>query len=51
MINDVNQIENLILDITSVIDRHLNIYLIGGGAMMFLGSKEYTKDLDLVVTC
>jgi hypothetical protein len=31
------------------LERPLNIYVIGGGAMAFRGDKDSTKDLDLVV--
>ena len=50
MIEDIKQILELMGEMSSVIDRHVCIYLIGGGAMMFLGAKKYTKDLDFVVS-
>ena len=33
-----------------MLDAHVDLYMIGGGAMMFLGSKGYTKDLDIIVS-
>ena len=50
MIDDTKRIGNLMQEISEVIPHHIDIYLIGGGAMMYLGSKQYTKDLDLVVS-
>jgi hypothetical protein len=49
MIDDTIRIEELIQEISKSIDQHVDLYMIGGGAMMYLGSKRYTKDLDLVV--
>ena len=48
MIDDIDDIMVLLDEISSTIDGYTDIYVIGGGAMMFMGSKEYTKDLDLV---
>lgn len=50
MIDNTNKIEHLMEELSVAIERPLDIYLIGGGAMMFLGMKGYTKDLDLVVS-
>ena len=50
MIEDIDSIHALLDEMSSVIDMHLDLFLIGGGAMMFMGSKEYTKDLDFVVS-
>ena len=50
MIGDIIEIEQLMEELSEAVDGHTNIYLIGGGAMMFLGMKGYTKDLDLVVS-
>ena len=50
MIDDIGSIIELLDEMSSVLDGHVDIYMIGGGAMMFLGSKGYTKDLDLVVS-
>ena len=49
MIDNTGQIESLIKELSTISPNHVDIYLIGGGAMMFLGSKQYTKDLDFVV--
>lgn len=48
MIVDTKQIILLLDELSSVIKGHVDLYMIGGGAMMFLGSKQFTKDLDLV---
>ena len=50
MIDDIWYLYTLIDEMSSVTEGHADLYLIGGGAMMFLGSKEYTKDIDLVVS-
>ena len=50
MIADTEQIISLLDELSSVIKGHVDLYMIGGGAMMFLGSKQFTKDLDWV-TC
>jgi len=49
MIDDALSIEELMKEVSETIRSHVDLYLIGGGAMMCLGSKSYTKDLDLVV--
>lgn len=49
MITDVAEIENLIDEIAAEEDEPLNMFLIGGGAMMYMGCKYNTKDMDLVV--
>ena len=43
------EIERLISEISERIGSPADIYMIGGGAMMYLGRKFYTKDVDLVV--
>ena len=50
MIDDHDSIIRLLDEVSSVLDVHVDLYMIGGGAMMFLGSKGYTKDLDVVVS-
>lgn len=49
MIDDALSIEELMKEVSETICSHVDLYLIGGGAMMYLGSKSYTKDLDVVV--
>lgn len=49
MIDDALSIEELMKEVSETIRSHVDLYLIGGGAMMYLGSKSYTKDLDVVV--
>ena len=49
MIDELGHLLTLLDELSSVIEGHVDLFLIGGGAMMFLGSKEYTKDIDLVV--
>ena len=49
MIENTSQIEKLIRDIDSFIDHPVDIYLIGGGAMLYNKSKKKTKDVDFVV--
>ena len=46
----VNNQKNLLIEIGNKLSRELTIYAIGGTAMMFLGFKEATKDIDLVFT-
>lgn len=36
-------------ELSSKVGSNQDLYLIGGGAMMFMGSKAATKDVDLVV--
>ena len=43
-------IEEELREIGEGIDGSLRVYLIGGGAMSFLGLKDATKDIDIVVT-
>ena len=49
MITHKSQITDLLSELSSSLDTSTTVYLIGGGAMMFLSTKESTKDLDLVV--
>ncbi len=48
-IEQKNQIEGLISEISEIVSSPTEIYMIGGGAMMYLGRKFFTKDMDLVV--
>ncbi len=49
MISVDNQ-KNLFIEIGNKLSKSITIYAIGGTAMMFLGFKEATKDIDLVFT-
>jgi hypothetical protein len=42
--------QNLFIEIAKKLPREITAYAIGGTAMMFLGFKESTKDIDLVFT-
>jgi hypothetical protein len=42
--------QNLFIEIARKLPREITAYAIGGTAMMFLGFKESTKDIDLVFT-
>lgn len=47
--DSLNQMERLLEGMAENIDGDVDLYMIGGGAMMYLGGKLQTKDLDLVV--
>ncbi len=47
MINIKDQ-ENLFTEAGKMLKKRIECFAIGGTAMMFLGLKEYTKDIDLV---
>lgn len=49
MINDIDDIIRLFDEIDKTLDCEVNMYLIGGGAMMFNDDKAFTKDLDIIV--
>ena len=40
--------QNLLIQIANKIEKEMTVYAIGGTAMMFLGFKEATQDVDLV---
>ena len=48
--DSLSQMERLLEEVAENIDGDVDLYMIGGGAMMYLGGKLQTKDLDLVVT-
>ncbi|MBR4686256.1 MAG: hypothetical protein IKP04_07000 [Candidatus Methanomethylophilaceae archaeon] len=50
VISNIDDIEKMIMEIDKVLDRTVDIYIIGGGAMMYLNTKKSTKDIDLVVS-
>ena len=47
MITDSIRMTGLMDELAEVLDGDIDLYMIGGGAMMFLGSKASTKDIDL----
>jgi hypothetical protein len=49
MITEFEHIRSLFAGISSFIEEDVNLYLIGGGALMYHKSKNLTKDIDLVV--
>ena len=49
MISDSGRMTGLMDELAGCMDSEVGLYMIGGGAMMFLGSKAATKDIDLVV--
>ncbi len=44
----IKEQEKLLIEIGNMLPKEIIIYAIGGTAMMFLGFKEATKDIDLV---
>ena len=49
MISKFKQIENLFREINDKIKGKVNIYIIGGAALLFRGLKGSTKDIDIIV--
>ena len=49
MISDSGRMAGLMDELAGCMDSEVDLYMIGGGAMMFLGSKAATKDIDLMV--
>ena len=49
MITEFGQIDSLFSEMSSSIEEEVDIYLIGGGALMYHKSKNLTKDIDIVV--
>jgi len=49
MITEFEQIRSMFIDISKSIKEDVNVYLIGGGALMYHKSKDLTKDIDIVV--
>ncbi|MBU0930351.1 MAG: hypothetical protein KJ623_04755 [Nanoarchaeota archaeon] len=46
----INEQKNLLVTLGNKLPKQITTYAIGGTAMMFLGFKESTKDIDLVFT-
>lgn len=44
----INDQTNLLVEIGNKLPKEITVYAIGGTAMMYLGLKEATKDIDLV---
>jgi len=49
MIDSTSKIEHMIDLIDEKVAEHCDIFMIGGGALMYNEFKEYTKDIDFVV--
>jgi len=49
MISKFESIGEMFLEIDSKLDKPLKIFLIGGAALMHYGSKDSTKDIDIVL--
>ena len=49
MITNKKQMEMLFDEIDSKAKTPIHIYIIGGGAMLYAGLKQFTKDIDAVV--
>ncbi|MBI5065714.1 hypothetical protein HZA97_05755 [Candidatus Woesearchaeota archaeon] len=50
MISKFEEILDLFEQISKKVKSKIDLFLIGGAALMYYGSKEATKDIDLVVT-
>jgi hypothetical protein len=49
MISKFDSIQGMFAEIASKLVKPANVYVIGGAALMHYGSKESTKDIDLVM--
>lgn len=49
MISEFKQIENLFNEIDKNLTDKVNVYIIGGAALLFEGLKPATKDIDLIL--
>src|SRR3989344_74430 len=45
---DIKEQQDLLLDVARKLKKQITVYAVGGTAMMFLGLKDATKDIDLV---
>lgn len=50
MIKSASEIEKLVDEISDNCRSPMSIFLIGGGALIYLKAKQLTKDIDLIVT-
>ena len=48
MISNFEKINSLFVELDKITDSQVNIYLLGGGALLYYGIKPETKDIDLV---
>src|SRR3989338_5328374 len=49
MINDFRHVEELFKELNAALTSTINVYVIGGAALLRKGIKPATKDIDLVV--
>lgn len=49
MISEFKQIEDLFKEIDDKLTKKVNVYIIGGAALLFEGLKPATKDIDLIL--
>lgn len=49
MISEFKQIENLFKKIDEKLTTNVNVYIIGGAALLLIGLKPATKDIDLIL--
>ncbi len=49
MISKFNQIEELFIEVDKILDKEVNLYVIGGATLLFRGLKGSTKDIDVIV--
>ena len=49
MISEFKQIEGLFKEIDTKLGKKVNVYIIGGAALLFEGLKPSTKDIDLIL--
>ena len=49
MISEFKQIEELFKEINENLTKKVNVYIIGGAALLFEGLKPATKDIDLIL--
>lgn len=49
MISEFKQIEDLFKEIDEKLIKKVNVYIIGGAALLFEGLKPSTKDIDLIL--
>ena len=49
-IREKREMEGLMTRLSESLESPVDLYMIGGGSMMYLGRKLFTKDMDMVVT-
>jgi len=49
MISEFKEIEDLFKEIDEKLTKNVNVYIIGGAALLFEGLKPATKDIDLIL--